>query len=91
MSPIRLIAVRETGVSRQQGGLIEDPPEIPRTHQSTIVLRELRGYLTWAPKEMEIQFSQCTTYFQVWKKLQRSQVDERLASLDSHGSPSETL
>ena len=27
----RLIAVRETGVSRHQGGPIEGPPEIPRT------------------------------------------------------------
>ena len=29
----RLIAVRETGVSRHQGGPIEDPPETPRTVQ----------------------------------------------------------
>ena len=32
-SPIRLIAVRETGVSRHQGGPIEGPPETPRTSQ----------------------------------------------------------
>ena len=29
----RLIAVRETGVSRHQGGPIEGPPETPRTSQ----------------------------------------------------------
>ena len=29
----RLIAVRETGVSRHQGGPIEHPPETPRTSQ----------------------------------------------------------
>ena len=29
----RLIAVRETGVSRHQGGSIDGPPEIPRTSQ----------------------------------------------------------
>ena len=33
MSPIRLIAVRETGVSRHHGGPIEGPPETPRTSQ----------------------------------------------------------
>ena len=32
-SPIRLIAVRETGVSRHQGVPIESPPETPRTSQ----------------------------------------------------------
>ena len=35
-------------------------PLKPPIHHSTIILRELRGYLTWAPKEMEIKFSQCT-------------------------------
>ena len=49
----RLIAVRETGVPRHQGGPIEGLPE-PPVHHSTTVLRALRGYLTWAPKEMEI-------------------------------------
>ena len=28
---VRLIAVRETGVSRHHGGPIEGPPETPRT------------------------------------------------------------
>ena len=32
-SLIRLIAVRETGVSRHQGGPIEGPPGTPRTSQ----------------------------------------------------------
>ena len=32
-SPIRLIAVRETGGSRHQGGPIRGPPETPRTSQ----------------------------------------------------------
>ena len=31
--PDRLIAVRETGVSRHQGGPIEGPPETHRTSQ----------------------------------------------------------
>ena len=38
--PIRLIAVRETGVSRHQGGSIEDPLKLP-VHHSTIILRWL--------------------------------------------------
>ena len=35
----RTLAVRETGVSRHQGGPIEGPPETP-VHHSTIVLRK---------------------------------------------------
>ena len=30
---VRLIAVRETGVSRHHGGPIEGPPETPRTSE----------------------------------------------------------
>ena len=44
----RLIAVRETGVSRHQGDPIEGPPETPRTSQHYHI------------KEMEILFSQCS-------------------------------
>ena len=33
MKIIRLIAVRETGISRHHGGQIEGPPETPRTSQ----------------------------------------------------------
>ena len=39
----RLIAVRETGVSRHQGGPIEGPPESPRTSQHYRILNFQRG------------------------------------------------
>ena len=42
-SPIRLIAVRQTGVSRHQGGPIEGPLK-PPVHHSTTILRGLRNW-----------------------------------------------
>ena len=46
---IRLTAVRQTNVSRHHGGPINGLPEIPRTSQSTILLRGLKGALNCLP------------------------------------------
>ena len=52
----RLIAVRETGVSRHHGGSIEGPPETPRTSQH------------YHFKEMKIKLSQCAPMSQCTPK-----------------------
>ena len=44
----RLIAVRETGVSRHQGGPIEGPPETPRTSQHYRI-EGIKG-IPWDPR-----------------------------------------
>ena len=53
---IRRKAFRETSVSRNQGGAIEGPLK-PPVHHSTIELRGLKGYLTWAKGNGNIVFS----------------------------------
>ena len=45
----RLIAVRETGVSRHQGGPIEGPPETPRASQYYRI-EGIKGVRDWGTK-----------------------------------------
>ena len=47
-TPIRRIAVRETGVSRHHEGLIEGPPETPQTSEHYRI-EGFKGALNWAP------------------------------------------
>ena len=49
ITAIRRIVVRETGVSRHHGGPIESLTETSRTSQHSIVLRDFREALNWAP------------------------------------------